>query len=272
MTGDAIGDVIRMQKRPFLWSETVVAVTGGASGIGLAISSKLHGLGAKLAICGRDMQALDAAATAFPGALTSVCDVSQTSSVNAFIAHAVNSFGRLDILVNNAAVPGVASSVEALSDADWDDVIAINLSGLFRVTRAAIPHIKASGGGSIVNIGSTAGSFGFPNRAAYASSKWAVVGFTKSLARELGRDRIRANVVAPGITDGARIRKNWAKRAAEQGVTPDVVGATALASSALATLISPEEVAELVAYICSPSGRSITGQVLSVCGGTEWIT
>jgi NAD(P)-dependent dehydrogenase (short-subunit alcohol dehydrogenase family) len=269
--GDAGWDVMSMQKKPFVWGETVVAITGGASGIGLAISSKLHGLGAKLAICGRDERALEAAASAFTGAVTFACDVSQTSSVDAFIAGAIERFGRLDILVNNAAVPGVASPVEGLSDSDWDDVIAINLSGLFRMTRAAIPHIKASGGGSIVNIGSTSGSFGFPNRTAYASSKWAVVGFTKSLARELGKDRVRVNVVAPGITDGDRIRKNWANRAAEQGVTSEVIGARALSSSALGTLISPEEVADLVAYICSPSGRSITGQVLSVCGGTEWI-
>lgn len=255
----------------FAWNGKAVVVTGGASGIGLTIASTFHALGARVAICGRDREALDRAAAEMPGIFAQPCDISRTGEIAAFFDAAVSHLGRLDFLVNNAAVPGVQSELENLSDDDWDSVVSINLSGLFRTTRAAIPHLKAAGGGAIINIGSTAGTMAFPRRSAYSATKWAVVGLTKTLARELGPHHIRVNVVAPGVTDGERIRKYWDMKARADGVPVAEVAARVLSASSLGTLISPQEVADMVAYLCGPGGRAITGQVVSICGGTEWI-
>jgi NAD(P)-dependent dehydrogenase (short-subunit alcohol dehydrogenase family) len=253
------------------WANKCAIVTGGASGIGLAITKRLHALGVKVSICSTNAGQLETASKAMSGVESHICDISNAKSAGKFVEEACQSMGRLDILVNNAAISGPSGPLESLSDEDWDETIATNLSGLFRITRAAIPYLKSSSPSSIVNIGSTAGSQAFPNRSAYCSSKWAVVGMTKTLARELGPSAVRANVIAPGIVDGERIRKLWTAKAKTQNLSFEEIARKALSASSLGQLVSEDEVADAIEFVCGPGGRSITGQTINVCGGTDWI-
>src|SRR5690606_11888747 len=135
--------------------------------------------------------------TAMPGLHAQHCDVGDRAAVTAMVDTAVRQLGGLDVLVNNAGIGGPTKPVHELDPAEWDDVLRVNLTGAFDVARLAIPHLIAAGGGSIINMSSAAGRFGYANRAAYSATKWALVGFSKTLALELGAHRIRANAIAP---------------------------------------------------------------------------
>jgi NAD(P)-dependent dehydrogenase (short-subunit alcohol dehydrogenase family) len=136
-------------------------------------------------------------------------------------ASAAEFLGGLDVLVNNAGITGPTVPVENLAIEDWDRTIAVDLSGVFYCTRLAVPHLKAAGGGSIVNISSIAGRLGFPLRSHYSAAKWGVIGFTKSLSIELGAHNIRVNAILPGVVQGPRVDRVVAARAAARGIDFD---------------------------------------------------
>ena len=177
--------------------------------------------------------------------------------------------GGLDVLVNNAGISGPTANTENISPADWQRTIDVNLNGAFYCSRLAIPLLKASGGGSIINIASTAGLHGYPLRAPYAASKWALIGLTKTLAMELGPHGIRVNAVCPGSVEGPRIQAVYAAKAAARGVSVEEIRAAFRRKSSLRTLIDPEDVAETILFLCSDSGARISGQTLAVDGHTE---
>ena len=152
---------------------------------------------------------------------------------------------------------------------DWLRTIDVNLNGAFYCARLAIPLLKASGAGSIVNIASTAGQHGYPLRTPYAASKWALIGLTKTLAMELGSFGIRVNAVCPGAVDGPRIDRVIADKAAARGVSPAELRAAYRGKSSLGTLINAQDIAETVLFLCSDSGARISGQALAVDGHTE---
>lgn len=163
-----------------------VLVTAGAGGIGRAIARAFVAWGARVHVCDIDEAALAALRAELPGVGTSVCDVADRVSVQSMIEKAVADLGGLDVLINNAGIAGPAASVEDLDPAAWDAVLRVNLTGTFTVTQLAIPHLKASGAGCILVMSSLAGRFGYPNRSPYATTKWGLIGFTKTLSRELG--------------------------------------------------------------------------------------
>jgi NAD(P)-dependent dehydrogenase (short-subunit alcohol dehydrogenase family) len=167
-----------------------VIVTAGAGGIGRAIAATFHQNGAKVHICDIAADALAATAKELPGVGTTVADVSDPSQVDQVFDEAVAWMGGLDVLVNNAGIAGPTGPVETLDVAAWDRTIAVNISSQFYCARRAVPLLKAAGGGLIANLASVAGLFGYPLRTPYAASKWAVVGFTKTLAMELGESKI----------------------------------------------------------------------------------
>ncbi len=183
-------------------SQQRVLVTAGAGGIGLAISRAFHATGARVYACDIDEPALLRAAAEMPGLITARCDVGDRAAVGAMVADAVQRLGGLDVLVNNAGIGGPTRPVHELDPADWDAVLRINLTGTFDVTRHAIPHLIAARGGAILNMSSAAGRFGYPNRSPYSASKWAIIGFSKTLAMELGEYNIRVNAIAPGAVGG----------------------------------------------------------------------
>jgi NAD(P)-dependent dehydrogenase (short-subunit alcohol dehydrogenase family) len=247
-----------------------VIVTAGAAGIGLSIAAAFRDAGAAVWICDVVEERLAAARAALPGIGAMHCDVADPAQVDAFVAAATAAMGGLDILVNNAGIAGPAAPVEDIATEDWARTMAVNVNGQFFVARAAVPHLKAAGEGAIICMASVAGKFAFPLRSPYAASKAAVISFARCLSVELGPHRIRVNAIAPGVVSGERIQRVFTDRAKTKGITYEEMAAIALRAVSLKTMVDPEEIAALVLFLAAPTGRAITGQVLSICGGLEY--
>jgi NAD(P)-dependent dehydrogenase (short-subunit alcohol dehydrogenase family) len=243
-----------------------VLITGGASGIGYAIARAFHREADCVYICDIDAAALERAALALPGLLTSRCAVGEREAVTAMVADAARRMDGLDVLVNCAGIGGPTQPVQQLEPADWDAVIRINLTGTFDVTRAAIPHLISSRGGAIINMSSAAGRYGYANRSPYAATKWALIGFTKTLSIELAEHGIRVNAIAPGAVAGERAERVFQGRAQISGRTVAEEKVLGLANQSLKELVDPDHIAALAVFLASATGRSISGQVLPIDG------
>ncbi|MBE9606340.1 SDR family oxidoreductase [Acetobacteraceae bacterium H6797] len=250
------------------WASKRVLITAGAAGIGLAIATAFKDLGAKVWVCDVADTALEnAKSLGFPAMK---CDVADPAQVDAFVAAAVADMGGLDFVINNAGIAGPAAPVEEISTEDWVRTQTINVNGQFFVARATVPHLKKNGWGVMICMASVAGKYAFPLRSPYASSKAAVIAFARGLSVELGPHKIRVNAIAPGVVNGERIRRVFTDRAATKGITYEEMEQIALRAVSLKTAVDPEEIAAMVVYLCAPTGRAITGQVMSICGGLEY--
>ena len=245
-----------------------VLVTAGAAGIGREIVRALVGDGAQVHICDIDSSALEDARREHD-VTTSVTDVAEVEQVERLFADVREHLGGLDVLVNNAGIAGPTAAVESVTPADWRRTIAVNLDGQFYCTHFAVPLLRQSRRGTIVNMSSVAGRLGYPFRTPYAASKWAVVGFTESLARELGPEGITVNAILPGPVEGPRIQRVIRARAEQFGVSYDEMERRYRDRVSLRRMVSPQDVAAMVMFLCSEAGRNISGQALSVCGGVE---
>ena len=195
-----------------------VILTAGAAGIGRVTLKTFVDAGAEVFVCDVDDDALNEVRTSFQNVGVMHADVANPDDVDRLFDTALERLGGLDILLNNAGIAGPTAAVEDVDLDDWRQTLDINITGQFLCAKRAVPHIKAAGGGSIVNLSSAAGRFGFPLRTPYAASKWAVVGFTKSLAIELGPSKIRVNAICPGAVAGDRINRVIAAKAEARGV------------------------------------------------------
>ena len=246
-----------------------VVVTAGAAGIGRAIAEGFHQAGARVHVCDVDSSGLDELAGARPEIGRSRADVADPDQVARLFDEAVAGLGGLDVLINNAGIAGPTGPTEDCGIEDWRRTLRVNLDGAFFCLRHAIPLIKAAGAGSIVNLSSTAGLFGYPLRAPYVASKWAMVGLTKTLAIELGPFGIRANAVCPGSIDGPRMDRVIAAEAAARGTSEAVVREAYTRQTSLRCFIDASDIAEMVLFLCSDAGAKITGQAMAVDGHTE---
>jgi len=246
-----------------------VMVTAGAAGIGRAIAKAFAGDGARVHICDIDEVALDAFTRDFPDAGVTRADVSRPADVDRFFDDAQARLGGLDVLVNNAGIAGPTGRVEDIAPQDWAKTLSINIDGQFYCTQRAVPLLKAAGGGAIVNLSSSAGVMGFPFRTPYAASKWAVVGFTKSLSMELGEFGIRVNAICPGAVAGPRIDRVIAAEAEARNLPLEAVRQSYLTQNSLRAFIAPESIARQVLFLCSAMGEQISGQAISVDGDTH---
>lgn len=246
-----------------------VAVTAGAGGIGLCIARTLAGQGARLAVCDVDEEALDTARAVSGIEVAEVADVSDDAQVARFFERIAARMGGLDAVVNNAGIAGPTGGVEQIAPADWRRCIDVCLTGQFLCTHHAVPMLKAAGGGAIVNISSAAGRFGYAYRTPYASAKWGVIGFTQSLAKELGPDNIRVNAILPGIIEGPRMEGVIDARARQKGVSREDMKADYLSRISLRRMTPPEDVAWMAAFLISDSGRNLSGQSFPVDGNVE---
>jgi NAD(P)-dependent dehydrogenase (short-subunit alcohol dehydrogenase family) len=246
-----------------------ILVTAGAGGIGLAIVRAFHARGAQVYACDIDEAALARAVAEMPGLLARRCDVGDRAAAGAMVADAVQRLGGLDVLVNNAGIGGPTRPVHELDPADWDAVLRVNLTGTFDVTRHAIPHLIAAGRGVILNMSSAAGRFGYPNRSPYSASKWALIGFTKTLAMELGEHNIRVNAIAPGAVAGERADRVFQGRAQLSGRSVAEEIRLGLANQSLKELVDPADIAQLAVFLASDAGKSISGQVLPIDGNMQ---
>lgn len=247
-----------------------VLVTAGASGIGCSIVTTFIRAGARVHVCDIDTKALDELKKLEPTVSITTCDVSEIEQVKSLFDDVKAALGGLDILINNAGVTGPTfTKVENIEPKDWERTMAVNINGQFFCVRYATPLLKAAGGGSIINMSSVAGRLGYPLRTPYAASKWAIVGFTESLAMELGPDNIRVNCLQPGFVDGPRSRRLRAAQAQALGETIEQCEARMFAKTSMRQRVNPDEVAAMALFITSEVGSHITGQSLSVCGGVE---
>jgi NAD(P)-dependent dehydrogenase (short-subunit alcohol dehydrogenase family) len=246
-----------------------VLVTAGASGIGRELARAFAAAGARVFICDIDANALDAACAARPEIGGCLADVADPQQVDVMFEAARAFLGGLDVLINNAGISGPTAPVEAIDIADWNRTIAVDLNGMFYCTRRAVPLLKQQGGGSIINLSSVAGRLGFPLRTPYAAAKWAVVGFTKSLAMELGPANIRVNAIQPGIVEGERIERVISARAKALGVSFDECKRQLLSKVSLRRTVRAADVANMALFLATDAGQNISGQALSVCGNVE---
>jgi NAD(P)-dependent dehydrogenase (short-subunit alcohol dehydrogenase family) len=231
------------------------AVTGGASGIGLATARLLAARGARVAC-------LDLKPEGLPEPLLGFgCDVRDDGSVRAGVAAAAEALGGLDVLVNNAGI-GAQGTVEANPDDEWLRVLDTNVVGIVRVTRAALPYLRASRHAAIVNTCSIAATTGLPARALYSASKGAVQSLTLAMAADHVREGIRVNCVNPGTVDTP-----WVRRLLDTAADPEAELAALRARQPTGRLVRAEEVAAAIAYLASPAAGSTTGTALAVDGG-----
>ena len=241
-----------------------VLVTAGASGIGKEIAMAFAANGAKVCVCDIDMKALDTAAKDIPGLKTTACDMSKRHDIEIMVAAAVEALGGLDVLVNNAGISGPTASVETMDPDAWEMVMQVDLNGTFNVTRLAIPHLKKSAAGVIINMSSVAGRFGYANRSPYCTAKWGIIGFTKTLSIELGGHGIRANAILPGAVDGPRIERVFEGRAKATNQPVEVIRKEAMAVQSIKRLVDPKDIAALAVFLASDAAKSISGQMLPI--------
>lgn len=235
----------------------VAIVTGGASGIGAATADRLADLGAQVAVLDRAPESASARHLALR------CDVSDDASVRAAVQTVVEHFGRLDVVVNNAGV-GAQGTVEDNNDDEWHHVFDINVIGMVRVSRAALPYLRKSPAAAIVNTCSIAATVGLPARVLYGASKGAVLSMTMAMAADHLREGIRVNCVKPGTADTP-----WIGRLLEKAEDPQAERTALEARQPHGRLVQPDEVAAAVAYLASPAAGSTTGTALEVDGGMQ---
>ncbi len=257
-------------------------VTGGGSGIGAAIAAALLAQGAAVTIVGRDAGRLQAACEALaaghvspPGAAgtaqagavhAQVADIASGDSVREAFTCASDRLGPIAILVNNAGQAGSAPFLRT-DEALWQRMLAVNLTGTFLCSQAALPDMLAAGWGRIVNVASTAGQVGYPYVAAYCASKHGVIGLTRSLALEVARKGVTVNAVCPGYTETDIVRETVANIVAKTGRTEAEAMGELVKGNPQGRLVQPHEVANAVLWLCAPGSEAITGQAISVSGG-----
>ncbi len=250
-----------------------VALVGGASrGIGRAIAFGLATEGCRVAICARDQQRLDATAEELRSStgvdvLAFACDMSKQDDIARFVAATAEQCGRLDIIVNNAGGPP-PGTFEAHDEAAWQHALDQNFLSVVRTTREALPHLRAAGGGRVINITSVAVKEPIPGLILSNASRLAVVGLAKTLSRELGPDNITVNTACPGLTLTDRMRELYGGRAKAAGRSLDEELAAEAQRIPLRRLGQPEDVAALVVFLASDQARHITGTTIQVDGGS----
>lgn len=247
----------------------VALITAGAAGIGRVIAEAFISQGWRVHVCDIDPGAIEAFLQANPEAAATLADVADVAQVDRVFIELADRHGQLDILVNNAGIAGPTLHVEDIEPTDWDQTIAVNLNGQFYCTRRAVPMLKAAGGGSIINMSSNAAFFGCPLRAPYAASKWALIGFTKTLAMELGPFGIRVNAICPSSVEGERIDAVIQKDAKRRGKTAEEIRDMYLRQSSLRCFVSAADVANLALFLASDKSARISGQALGLDGHTE---
>ena len=250
---------------------TRVLVTAGASGIGLVTAKLFKDGGARVQICDISESHLETALSQIPGLHGCLADVADLAQVDKLFDEVRENLGGLDVLINNAGIAGPTLAVEEIDPEDWNQTMAVNITGQFLCARRAVPLLKESGGGSIINLSSVAGRFGYPLRTPYAASKWAVVGFTKSLAIELGPHKIRVNAIQPGLVSNQRAKDVIRDKAQACDLSTEEMEQIYLNQISLREFVTEADIAQMMFFLASDAGSRISGQAISICGNTEYL-
>jgi NAD(P)-dependent dehydrogenase (short-subunit alcohol dehydrogenase family) len=248
----------------------VALVTGAGSGIGAAIAVDFLKSGASVAGAGRHRPLANRAAN-FEAAgdrwLWLRADVRREVDVRRLVRTVLDRFGRVDILINNAAVRGPTARVTRLKRRDWENVLETNLTGPFLCARECLRHMMRRQQGQIVNVSSMAGRMAYPLRAAYCASKWGLIGLTLTVAQEVGACNVQVNAVCPGPVEGPAMDSVIAKRARILRISTEKMREQYVRPTALGRMVTASDVSNAVLFLCSSAARNITGQVIEVSAG-----
>jgi NAD(P)-dependent dehydrogenase (short-subunit alcohol dehydrogenase family) len=237
-------------------------VTGAGTGIGRACAIALAMEGARVALVGRRKDRLEEVAHDIgDSALAIPADVSKTSEISRLLDQTARQFGRLNFLLNNAGVLHIGNA-EQITEEEWDDTFNVNVRAVWLLSREALPHMRKAGGGSIINVASTLGVVGAPNRAAYAASKGAVVLLTKSMAIDHGHENIRVNAICPSF-----VKTDLTAAVIARALDPAAVLRERTAAHPMGRLGQPEDIAGVAVYLASDESSWVTGAILPVDGG-----
>ncbi|MFZ4718761.1 MAG: SDR family oxidoreductase [Ilumatobacteraceae bacterium] len=246
-----------------------VVITAAAGGIGRVVAEAFVAAGDAVELCDVDAAAVARVAAELPAATATVVDLTDPDAVDAWVAAAIDRLGGVDVLVNNAGIKGPTACVEDVTLDEWRATLAVGLDAQFLCARRVAPVMKRQGSGSIVNISSTAGQYGYGRRTPYAAAKWAVIGLTKSLAVELGPHGVRCNAICPGSVAGERMDGVIAAEAAARGLDPSVVQAEYVEGQSIKRFVQPSEIADMCLFLASPAAAMVSGQAIAVDGHTE---
>ena len=239
-----------------------VLITAGASGIGRAMGEAYDAAGFEVCVTDVDAAALADCPSGWRCFELSVTDEPAMATV-------IGGLGTLDVLCANAGIAGPTAQIEDVDLADWRACVSVNLEGAFLAAKYAAPLMKQAGGGAMVITSSTAGIYGYPNRAPYAAAKWGMIGLMKTLAMELGPFGVRVNAICPGAVEGARMEGVLEREAAAKGMTRDAVYAGYAAGTSMRSFVETRDVAAMAVFLSSDAARMVSGQVISVDGHTE---
>ncbi len=253
-------------------NKPVALISGGAAGIGRTIARAFLADGYDVHVCDASSTNVEDFVAENPAASATIANVADAAQVETVFADLDDRYARLDVLINNAGIAGPTAHVEDIGIADWDECIGVDLNGIFYMTRLAVPLLKQRSGASIINIASTAALHGYPLRSAYAASKWAQVGLTKTWAMELGPDGIRVNAISPGSVEGPRIDAVIEREAAERNLTPEQVRDVYLRQTSMRTFITAEDIASMALFLASDGAARVSGQVIAIDGYTEGLS
>ncbi|WP_170580692.1 SDR family oxidoreductase [Ruegeria arenilitoris] len=242
-----------------------VLITAGASGVGRAMAEAFDAAGAQVWVADVDFEALQACPDHWG---RSQADVSDEAAVAALFSEIAAQWGGLDVLCANAGIAGPTALVEDVALSDWQKCISVNLAGAFLSAKYAAPMLKRQGRGVVLITSSTAGQYGYPNRAPYAAAKWAVIGLGKTLAMELGPHGVRCNVICPGAVEGPRMEGVLQREAAAKGMTRDQVYRGYAAGTSMGRFVEAHDIAAMAVFLASDAARLVSGQVIAVDGHT----
>ncbi len=249
-----------------------IIISAGASGIGLASVKLLLSQGATVYTCDIDKKYINKLKrhSKFNKKLFIFeCDASKEIDVKTFFKYISNKTNKIDGLINNIGIAGPTSSLDKINSNDWEKTLHINVNSHFYFTKYSIPMIKKSKYGSIINISSTAGIDGFPNRAPYSASKWALIGMTKTLAMELGKFNIRVNAICPGSVKGSRMNSVIKAKAKILNKSVKSIERDFVSMSSLKQWVYEEDIAKMCSFLISNDSLRVSGQIISVDGNTE---
>lgn len=239
-------------------------VTAGGDGMGRTTAITMDELGAEVFTCDIDPSGLET----LPDSITTwECDVTDSAALDAIFDEILP--GGLDIMVNNAGIGGPTKLVEDITDEEWALCMGVCIDAQFYCARRVAPIFKAQQSGVIINMVSAAGIMGFPGRSPYVAAKWAVAGFTETLAMELGPDNIRVNGIVPGNVNGDRMERVIANHAELEGLDPEEVRRLYAIGTSMQCYVDPQEISDLIMFLVSDYGRHISGQIIGVDGNTE---
>lgn len=243
-----------------------ILLTAGGNGIGKAIAARHADAGFDIWVVDADAEALARCPAEWR---KTTLDVSDETAVAALFDDIRRDWGGVDVLCANAGIAGPTAKVEDVALADWRRCVSVNLEGAFLFAKYTVPLMKEARAGAIVLISSTAGIYGFPNRAPYASAKWAINGLMKTLAMELGPFGIRANSICPGSVEGPRIEAVLEREAAIKGTTRDAIYKGYAAGTSMRSFVTATDVANMAYFLGSDEARLVSGQIIAVDGHTE---